>query len=104
MIAYQELCDALARWREQHGMANGPSARMPQGPVVVPSVPTFEPAMTEEMHIEQPTTVGPNPLAAAPEPDADAPTGLHQPAPPRSDQTQDLELDSMMVLDDDRDI
>jgi hypothetical protein len=103
MIAYQELCDALARWREQHGMANGPSARMPQGPVVVPSLPTFEPSATEEMHFDQPTTVAPNPLVAA-DPDADVPTGLHQVAPARGDATQDLDVESLLLVDDDRDL
>ena len=36
MIPYEELCTALARWREKNGLANGPSARPPQGIVAPP--------------------------------------------------------------------
>jgi hypothetical protein len=39
MIPYEELCSALAQWRERNGLANGPSARPPQGPVIVPPPP-----------------------------------------------------------------
>jgi hypothetical protein len=107
MIPYDELCASLARWREKNGLTNGPSARMPQGPVVAaPPPPAFEPAVTDEMAAGPPTTVGPNPLAALaapPEPDADDPTGLHQAAPARvaSEHTNEIELEGMLVVDDD---
>src|SRR5262249_3218312 len=38
MIAYEELCEALARWRSRNGLENGPSARPPQGVVVPPAM------------------------------------------------------------------
>ena len=38
MIAYEELCEALARWRSRNGLENGPSARPPQGAVVPPAM------------------------------------------------------------------
>jgi hypothetical protein len=100
MIAYEELCDALARWRERNGLANGPSATMPKGPVRVPTPPTFEAAQTEEMHVGQDTTIAPNPLAALPYVDGEDPTALHVPAPVRTgDSTGEIE-DSMFVDDE----
>lgn len=36
MIPYEELCSALAKWREKNGLTNGPSSRMPKGAVIVP--------------------------------------------------------------------
>ena len=38
MIPYQELCGALARWREQRGLVNGPSANPPP-PLENPPLP-----------------------------------------------------------------
>ena len=42
MIPYQELCDALAKWRSKNGLVNGPSASVrfqPSLTVVTPSSP-----------------------------------------------------------------
>jgi hypothetical protein len=39
MIPYEELCSALARWRERQGLANGPSAVPPQGAILTPPPP-----------------------------------------------------------------
>ena len=44
MIPYEELCTALARWREKNGMTNGPSARPPQGIVAPPAAQAPPPA------------------------------------------------------------
>jgi hypothetical protein len=46
MIPYDELCAALARWREKNGMTNGPSAHPPQGLVTPP--PAAAPAAPAE--------------------------------------------------------
>lgn len=131
MIAYEELCEALARWRSRNGLQNGPSARPPQGAVVVPPAvtagaaasegtaaqggtpdstfvtspfgspafgsPGFAPATTEETLVaESKTTVAPNPLAH--HADGDGPTGLHSPV---SENTNDLDLDNVVLVDDD---
>lgn len=44
MIPYEELCSALARWRERQGLANGPSAVPPQGAILAPPPPPPAPA------------------------------------------------------------
>jgi hypothetical protein len=117
MIPYDELCHALASWRERNGLANGPSARPPQG-----AVRTTPPARfggedtqlaTEENVVEQQTSITINPLGplagAAPSAD-DAPTSLHRAAPeavpevaPAHESTQqlDLESDNVVLVDDD---
>jgi hypothetical protein len=96
MIPYEELCEALARWREKNGMLNGPSARPPQGLVAPPPSPAPaadstelifaasvssgfgagappRPGEDDELPAEGPTTLTPSPFAAetpilAPEP------------------------------------
>jgi hypothetical protein len=121
MIAYEELCEALARWRSRNGLQNGPSARPPQGAVVVPPVmstgaatsegtaaqgggpgfgaPGFAPATTEETLVaESQTTVAPNPLVH--HEDGEGPTGLHTAV---SENTNDLDLDNVVLVDDDAD-
>ena len=79
MIPFEELCEALARWRSRNGMENGPSARPPQ--------PAFVAVTTEEILGEQPTTVGANPLAADPR-------TAHE-------QTNEIDVDSLVLDADD---
>jgi hypothetical protein len=59
LIPYQELCDALARWRSRNGLRNGPSAtvRFTSTPTVVSSSAgdLFPPE--EAMFLDAPTTV-----------------------------------------------
>jgi hypothetical protein len=101
MIPYEELCDALARWRSRNGLANGPSAQVPPAAAVIPpSAPTsFETAHTDEHPGDGATTITANPLATD---DVDAPTGLHQAAPERvpAETTNELSLDSVIESDE----
>jgi len=86
MIAYEELCGALARWREQRGLMNGPSANpppplenspLPGERTVVAAAPAFAAATTLETAL----------------PDE----ALHATVPERSGE---VALDSMDVLDE----
>ncbi len=100
MIPYEELCEALAQWRSKNGLANGPSAKMPQGPVIAAPPPAFAAAHTDESPLGAPDAVTASP-PTAPE-DPDAPTGVHAAAPPEpGETTNEIELESMLVRDED---
>ncbi len=91
MIAYEDLCAALARWRAGRGLANGPSAT-PPAPLANPTLPSDRTVVAAAPEgIAAATT-----LETAP-PD-EGPTGLHVVAPER---TGELDIDSMDVLDED---
>jgi hypothetical protein len=79
MIPFEELCDALARWRSRNGLVNGPSAKPPQA--------AFIAVTTEEILGEQPTTITANPLAAE--------------ARPVQEHTNEIEVDSLILDADD---
>jgi hypothetical protein len=80
MIPFEELCDALARWRSRNGLANGPSAQPPKG--------AFVAVTTEEILAEQPTTITANPLSAGG-------------ARPVQEHTNEIEVDSVFLDEDD---
>lgn len=83
MIPFEELCDALARWRDRNGLANGPSAKPPSA--------AFVAVTTEEIIGEQPTTITANPLA-----DARPVSG--------QEHTAEVEVDQLIIdADDDND-
>src|SRR5437763_1917797 len=48
MIAYEELCDALARWRTKNGLANGPAAATRATRAPAPAAAAFAPAVTAQ--------------------------------------------------------
>ena len=102
MIPYEELCEALARWRSRQGMVNGPSARPPQGAVLAApaaATPAWTPAAAEVPG--QKTAVTPNPLGFAA--DGDLATDAHAPAPslPGQDSTGEIDLDNVLLVDED---
>jgi hypothetical protein len=78
MIPFDELCQALARWRTRNGMDNGPSALVPQ--------PAFIAVTTEEILGEQATIISPNPLAGP---------------RPADDTTNEIEIDNLVLDADD---
>jgi hypothetical protein len=91
MIAYEDLCSALARWRAGRGLANGPSAT-PPAPLENPTLPGDRTVVAAAPAGFAAATT----LETAP-PD-DVPTGVHAAAPER---TGELDLDSMDVIDED---
>jgi hypothetical protein len=101
MIAYEELCDAQARWRSRNGLTNGPSAKVAPAAAVLQPASAFESAETDEHPGEGQTTVTPNPLTLVPD-DLDGPTGLHVAAPERvpTETTNELSLDAVIENDE----
>ena len=62
MIPYQELCDALAKWRSQNGLTNGPSASVrfqPSLTVVTPSSPPDDGFLFDPPTIVTPASAAP---------------------------------------------
>ena len=92
MIPYQELCGALARWREQRGLVNGPSANPPP-PLENPPLPGERTVVAAA-----PAFVAGTIETAPPDEGDDGPTAQHESPPAR---TGEVALDSMDVLDED---
>jgi hypothetical protein len=88
MIPYEELCGALARWRDQRGLVNGPSANPPP-PLDNPPLPG------ERTMVAAAPAFAAGTIETAP-PD-EGPTAQHEAAPKR---TGEVGLDSMDVLDE----
>lgn len=106
MIAYEELCDALARWRAKNGMGNGPSSRpMRSAPAIpvqaapppAPVAPAFVMANTApELDAEDETSTH----LAAPE----VPLDVAPLTPKREDSTSEIDIDGIDVLEEESDV
>ncbi len=78
MIPFEELSEALARWRARNGIQSQRST-----PHVEP--PAFVPSSTDEMMAAEPTAVTANPLAEV---------------SPARESSSEFDLDSLFVDDD----
>lgn len=116
MIAYEELCDALARWRSKNGLPGSPSARPMRvsggmAAVAPPPPPTSRPpaafvqSSTQEV---DPADVDAEPLgeiddgyAEAGSDDATATAVPIVDAPPkREDSTSEIDIDGLDVVEE----
>ena len=82
MIPFEELSEALSRWRGRNGLDNAPSGSAAGARAAFVSV------TTEEILGEQPTTVTANPLAAVA-------------SRPLQEHTNEIEIDSLILDADD---
>ncbi len=123
MIPYDELCEALARYRTRHGMANGPSAspQRVQAPVAS-ATPAYTPPAYSPPAYSPPAGYAAQPArgasgeypaqpaafvpvatrddyAGGPAPDDR--TDIHTAAAPREDSTGEIDIDTADVVEED---
>lgn len=100
MIAYEELCEALSRWRAKNGLPSSPSARPPRAQGIVTSAPPpaelFGGAIRPQTGDEHTAT---NVSAVPEDPDDELPPPIEGESQ-RRDNTSEIDIDSVEVLDE----